>query len=82
MLSRALTKSRLRTTPAATRAFSGETVRVTALNKYHQERLGGKMVPFAGYEMPVQYAGEKGGVMKEHLHCRSDCGVFDVSHMG
>lgn len=40
------------------------------------------MVPFAGYEMPVQYTGEKGGVMKEHLHCRAACGVFDVSHMG
>ena len=64
------------------RAFSGETVRITALHKYHEERLAGKMVPFAVYEMPVQYAGEKGGVMKEHLHTRSDCGVFDVSHMG
>lgn len=41
--------------------------------------LGGKMVPFAGYEMPVQYTP---GVMKEHLHCRSAAGLFDVSHMG
>ncbi|MCC6864030.1 MAG: glycine cleavage system aminomethyltransferase GcvT [Rhodobacteraceae bacterium] len=41
--------------------------------------LGGKMVPFAGYEMPVQYPA---GVMKEHLHTRSAAGVFDVSHMG
>jgi aminomethyltransferase len=40
------------------------------------------MVAFAGYDMPVLYSGEKGGVMKEHLHCRSDCGIFDVSHMG
>ena len=40
---------------------------------------GGKMVPFAGYEMPVQYAA---GVMKEHLHTRSAAGLFDVSHMG
>jgi len=37
------------------------------------------MVPFAGYEMPVQY---KLGVMKEHLHCRAVAGFFDVSHMG
>ena len=37
------------------------------------------MVPFAGYEMPVQY---KLGVMKEHLHCRAAAGFFDVSHMG
>jgi len=41
--------------------------------------LGGKMVPFAGYEMPVQYAP---GVLREHLHTRKLAGLFDVSHMG
>ena len=41
--------------------------------------LGGKMVPFAGYEMPVQFPA---GVLKEHLHTRASCGLFDVSHMG
>jgi aminomethyltransferase len=41
--------------------------------------LGGKMVPFAGYEMPVQYAA---GVLREHLHTRKAAGLFDVSHMG
>ncbi len=41
--------------------------------------LGAKMVPFAGYEMPVQY---KLGVMKEHLWTRGHAGLFDVSHMG
>jgi aminomethyltransferase len=41
--------------------------------------LGARMVPFAGYEMPVQYPL---GVMKEHLHTRSHAGLFDVSHMG
>ena len=41
--------------------------------------LGGKMVPFAGYDMPVQYPA---GVMKEHLHTRAAAGLFDVSHMG
>jgi aminomethyltransferase len=41
--------------------------------------LGGKIVPFAGYEMPVQYGT---GVLKEHLHTRSSAGLFDVSHMG
>jgi aminomethyltransferase len=40
---------------------------------------GGKMVPFAGYEMPVQYAT---GVLREHLHTRTNAGLFDVSHMG
>jgi aminomethyltransferase len=41
--------------------------------------LGAKMVPFAGYEMPVQYPP---GVLKEHLHTRAAAGLFDVSHMG
>src|SRR6195256_286349 len=41
--------------------------------------VGGKMVPFAGYEMPVQYAN---GVLREHLHTRTSAGLFDVSHMG
>jgi len=40
---------------------------------------GGKMVPFAGYLMPVQYSE---GIMQEHLHCRDNAGLFDVSHMG
>lgn len=39
---------------------------------------GAKMVPFAGYSMPVQY---KSGLVKEHLHCRSAAAIFDVSHM-
>jgi aminomethyltransferase len=39
-------------------------------------------VAFAGYSMPVQYAGETGGVLKEHLWTRAHAGVFDVSHMG
>jgi aminomethyltransferase len=40
---------------------------------------GGKMVPFAGYDMPVQYPA---GVLREHLHTRTSAGLFDVSHMG
>src|SRR5262245_33482020 len=40
--------------------------------------LGARMVPFAGWEMPVQYE----GVIPEHRAVREDCGVFDVSHMG
>ncbi|MET3108323.1 aminomethyltransferase [Oxalobacteraceae bacterium GrIS 2.11] len=50
----------------------------TPLYDLHLE-LGAKMVPFAGYQMPVQYPL---GVMKEHLHTRSAAGLFDVSHMG
>ncbi|WP_055437376.1 glycine cleavage system aminomethyltransferase GcvT [Lacinutrix algicola] len=49
----------------------------TALTKTH-EALSAKMVPFAGYNMPVQYD----GVNIEHEAVRKDCGVFDVSHMG
>lgn len=50
----------------------------TPLNDLHIE-LGAKMVPFAGYSMPVQYAD---GIVKEHLHTRDHAGLFDVSHMG
>lgn len=50
----------------------------TPLHALHVE-LGGRMVPFAGYDMPVQYPD---GIMTEHLHCRSAAGLFDVSHMG
>jgi aminomethyltransferase len=50
----------------------------TPLYALHLAR-GGKMVPFAGYDMPVQYAA---GVLREHLHTREKAGLFDVSHMG
>jgi aminomethyltransferase len=53
-------------------------MRRTPLYALHLE-LGGKMVPFAGYEMPVQYPA---GILKEHLHTRASAGLFDVSHMG
>lgn len=65
-------------------AAPADTLVKTALNDLHKE-LGGDMVPFAGYELPVLYKGsDNGGVMKEHLWCRSDTGasLFDVSHMG
>ena len=65
------------------RKFSSETLRVTALHNYHRERLNGKMVGFAGYDMPVLYEGTPySGVVKEHIHTRKSCGIFDVSHMG
>lgn len=50
----------------------------TALYDLHLE-WGARMVPFAGYSMPVQY---QAGVLKEHLHTRAAAGLFDVSHMG
>jgi glycine hydroxymethyltransferase len=49
----------------------------TALNQTHRD-LGGRMVPFAGWEMPVQYS----GIYEEHLVTRNGAGLFDVSHMG
>ena len=50
----------------------------TALYDLHRS-LGAKAIPFAGYEMPVNYTL---GIMKEHLYCRKSAGLFDVSHMG
>ncbi|MEP3048584.1 MAG: glycine cleavage system aminomethyltransferase GcvT [Roseibium sp.] len=55
-----------------------EDLKQTPLHDLHVE-LGARMVPFAGYSMPVQY---KAGIMAEHLHTRSKAGLFDVSHMG
>jgi len=63
-------------------------LKATPLDAWHR-RLGARMVPFAGYAMPVQYdftgdlaARCRGGVMAEHLHCRDKAALFDVSHMG
>ncbi len=53
-------------------------LKTTPLFALHQE-LGGKMVPFAGYAMPVQYPA---GILAEHKHTRMAAGLFDVSHMG
>jgi aminomethyltransferase len=50
----------------------------TALYEYHKS-LGAKFVPFAGYQMPVQYSS---GIVEEHKTTRSEAGLFDVSHMG
>jgi Aminomethyltransferase folate-binding domain len=76
------------TTTITRRSFaaksSDENLVKTALNNLHKE-LGGDMVPFAGYELPVLYKGsDNGGVMKEHLWCREQgkASLFDVSHMG
>jgi len=57
---------------------SPDPLRRTPLYGLHVS-LGAKMVPFAGYEMPVQYPA---GILKEHLHTREKAGLFDVSHMG
>jgi aminomethyltransferase len=54
-----------------------QTLQRTPLHDRHVA-LGARMVPFAGWEMPVQYE----GVIPEHKAVRADCGVFDVSHMG
>ncbi len=59
-------------------SVANDDLKLTPLFDLHQE-LGGKMVPFAGYSLPVQYAL---GVLKEHLWVRDSAGLFDVSHMG
>jgi aminomethyltransferase len=56
----------------------GQPLKRTPLHALHVE-LGAKMVPFAGYDMPVQYPT---GILTEHQHTRSAAGLFDVSHMG
>ncbi|HEY0234344.1 MAG TPA: glycine cleavage system aminomethyltransferase GcvT [Afipia sp.] len=63
--------------PSASQSSSSHLKRVP-LHALH-ESCGGKIVPFAGYGMPVQFAA---GVLKEHLHTRAAAGLFDVSHMG
>src|SRR6478672_5716600 len=53
----------------------------TPLNARHRT-AGARMVPFAGWDMPVEYAGAAGGVVQEHMAVRTRAGLFDVSHMG
>jgi aminomethyltransferase len=59
-------------------SFGNVTLAHTPLYQLHLE-LGAKMVPFAGYAMPVNYPP---GILKEHVHTRTRAGLFDVSHMG
>jgi len=80
----AIAKTASRSMAAA--AAASEPLKKTSLHQWHLD-LGGDMVPFAGYELPVLYKGDNspnGGVMKEHLWCRSEgkASLFDVSHMG
>ena len=56
-------------------------LRTTPLHAFH-ERHGGKLVDFGGYLLPVQYAGDHGGIIPEHKACRTATALFDVSHMG
>ncbi|QYU67398.1 hypothetical protein J4558_21090 [Leptolyngbya sp. 15MV] len=58
-----------------------ETTELLPLDAWHRAR-GGRMVPFAGYEMPIQYEGPGGGIIAEHEWTRNHAGLFDVSHMG
>jgi glycine cleavage system aminomethyltransferase T len=58
--------------------MSDTNLKKTPLNKAHRD-LGGKMVDFGGWDMPVQYTA---GVIGEHLATRTRAGLFDVSHMG
>ena len=64
--------------PPAESLLSDQASKSTPLTAAHRE-LGGRMVAFAGYAMPVQYPR---GILKEHLWTRERAGAFDVSHMG
>lgn len=64
-------------TPTPEPAETEQPLELLPLDGWHRAR-GGRMVPFAGYEMPVQYE----GIMAEHLWTRDHAGLFDVSHMG
>ena len=64
--------------PGGTQASATGGVRELPLAALHRE-LGARMGPFAGYQMPIQYGS---GLKAEHLHTRSEAGLFDVSHMG
>ena len=70
-------------TPSKETAFMSDTPATAPLHKTPLHalhlKLGARMVPFAGYEMPVQYPA---GIIAEHRHCRSAAVLFDVSHMG
>ena len=55
-----------------------DAIQTTPLYDLHRE-LGGRMVPFAGYQLPIQYSG---GIVAEHQHTRQAAGLFDVGHMG
>ena len=58
--------------------MSSESLKKTPLNDIHRS-MGGKMVDFGGWDMPVQYPA---GVIEEHMRTRTAAGLFDVSHMG
>src|SRR5581483_10781060 len=71
------TAGRALTEPSVVSIEAVQTLRRTPLYEQHVQ-AGARMVPFAGWEMPVQYE----GVLAEHRAVRTDSGVFDVSHMG
>jgi aminomethyltransferase len=61
------------------RAFSESAALTTPFYSLHKQYKG-KIVSFAGYSLPIQY--QESGILKEHLHTRHECSLFDVSHMG
>lgn len=81
-LGQSLTRRLSRPAPAARRCFAAEAepaqaLKRTALHDFHVEN-GGKMVPFAGWSMPIQY---KDSIMDSTVNCRTNGSLFDVSHM-
>lgn len=77
---RSLTRATAASAAQFARSFSSSTGTLHRTVLYDEHvKLGGKIVPFAGYELPVQY---KDGMIDSHTHCRKNASVFDVSHMG
>src|SRR4028119_1970771 len=70
-------ENRGRTSVSGEEPASGEALKQTALTSRH-EALGARMVPFAGWNMPVQYS----GILNEHRTVRTAAGLFDLGHMG
>jgi aminomethyltransferase len=77
-LLRAISKSTKFTNVIRTASTDSGPVRKTALYDFHAQNKA-KFVPFAGWKMPVIYPE---GMKQEHMHCRSQASIFDVSHMG
>jgi len=67
--------------PMMSEDAEAEVLETLPLDAWHRAK-GARMVPFAGYEMPIQYAGPFGGILAEHEWTRTHAGLFDVSHMG
>ena len=80
LAARAQTRQLLKLQSARALATDAAELRRTPLYDLNVE-LGGTMVEFGGWAMPIKYPGKEGGIMHSHMHTREKAGLFDVSHM-